>query len=215
MEEKPDISSIHHTYTIIPDSLIYPSFQWQQHNNPEFTRYDDYVPYNVASRSSELVEAIKTRLPSCMKHIDEEYVERLLQEPDRLVLYIESSEGLEGIVIAHYLHEESVYNEYEGDTVNVPAIKIEILCGSPRVKGVGTNLVKQIKRICDLVNIRYITLSSLTEAVPFYLKTDFECVGECSLQMNVRKGGRRRSRINRRKTRRRQRTLRYNRRKST
>ncbi len=207
MEEKPDIFSIPHTYSIIPDSLIYPLFEWQRLSNPEFTRYDDYVPYTVAPRSSDLVEAIKTRLPSCMKHIDEEYVGRLLQEPDRLVLYIESSEGLEGIVIAHYLYEESVYNEYEGDTVDVPAIKIEILCGSPRVKGVGTNLVKQIKRICNLVNIRYITLSSLTEAVPFYLKTDFECVGECSLQMNVRKGGKRKSR---QKTRRR--TLRRSRR---
>ena len=210
MATKPNIP--YPTYYCIPDTKLYPQFQQNELSNPMFLQDPDYFPIYTLERKPEYIQyilsMIETNLPDCLVNMDKDYVHGLLQEPDRCVLYLMVNNVIEGIAIFRHLSEESIYNDIEGNTIDVPVVKIDVLCGSSRYRGAGTKLVEQVSRICRVVGVRYITLNSLTEAVPFYLKTGFECVGECKLQMKTRKeGGRRKTRRHVRRS-----TLKYRRR---
>jgi hypothetical protein len=67
-------------------------------------------------------------------------------------------------------------------------VYIDVICTNQKYKGGGHKMISKIKEICDLLGMKSIELSSLTEAVGFYIgKEDFECNELCYLTYNLHK----------------------------
>jgi hypothetical protein len=75
-------------------------------------------------------------------------------------------------------------------------VYIDVICTNQKYKGGGHKMISKIKEICEILDIKSIELSSLTEAVGFYIgKEDFECNNElCYLTYNVKKKSAKRKR---------------------
>lgn len=61
----------------------------------------------------------------------------------------------------------------DNDKINI--IDIDIVCANSDYSGVGTYMVQVVKKMAPILDCSRITLQSVTEALPFYLKNKFEC----------------------------------------
>jgi hypothetical protein len=66
---------------------------------------------------------------------------------------------------------------------------IDVICTNTDIKGTGTYMIKLLNKICKELSIEHIKLSATESAVPFYLKTEFECDPLCKMIKNVSGGG--------------------------
>ena len=74
---------------------------------------------------------------------------------------------------------------------------IDVICTNTDIRGTGTYMVKLLNKICKEIGIENIKLSATETAVPFYLKTDFECNPLCKMIKTVKGGNKtRKNRIN-------------------
>ena len=64
---------------------------------------------------------------------------------------------------------------------NSKSLYIDVICTSKDIKGVGTYIMNLLTDLCKKLSFDSIKLSSATQAVPFYLKTDFECNPMCKM----------------------------------
>ena len=69
------------------------------------------------------------------------------------------------------------------------SLYIDIICTNTDIKGTGSYMIKLLNDFCKENGLDNIKLSSLTQAVPFYLKTDFECNPMCKMIKDVTGGG--------------------------
>jgi hypothetical protein len=69
------------------------------------------------------------------------------------------------------------------------SLYIDIICTNTNIKGTGSYMIKLLNDFCKENGLENIKLSSLTQAVPFYLKTDFECNPMCKMIKDVTGGG--------------------------
>jgi hypothetical protein len=56
--------------------------------------------------------------------------------------------------------------------------------------------MKLLSDVCEKLSIEHIKLSSATQALPFYLKTDFECDPLCKMVKDIQGGAGRKTRRN-------------------
>ena len=68
---------------------------------------------------------------------------------------------------------------------NSKSLYIDVICTNTDIKGTGTYMIKLINKICKKISIKNIKLASTTQALPFYLKTDFECDPLCKMIKTV------------------------------
>jgi hypothetical protein len=66
---------------------------------------------------------------------------------------------------------------------------IDVICTNTDIKGTGTYMIKLLNKICKELSIEHIKLSATESAVPFYLKTEFECDPLCKMIKSVSGGG--------------------------
>jgi hypothetical protein len=66
---------------------------------------------------------------------------------------------------------------------------IDVICTNTDIKGTGTYMIKLLNKMCKEVGIEHIKLSATESAVPFYLKTEFECDPLCKMIKTVSGGG--------------------------
>ena len=69
------------------------------------------------------------------------------------------------------------------------SLYIDVICTNTEIKGTGTFIFKLLNNLCKKMSIENIKLSATESAVPFYLKTDFECNPLCKMIKNVTGGG--------------------------
>ena len=65
---------------------------------------------------------------------------------------------------------------------------IDVICTNTDIKGTGTYIINLLNKICKVLSLENIKLSSATQALPFYLKTDFECDPLCKMIKTVTGG---------------------------
>jgi hypothetical protein len=68
------------------------------------------------------------------------------------------------------------------------SLYIDVICTNTEIKGTGSHMIKLLNKICNEIGIEHIKLSATESAVPFYLKTEFECDPLCKMIKDV-KGG--------------------------
>ncbi len=68
------------------------------------------------------------------------------------------------------------------------SLYIDIICTNTDIKGTGSYMIKLLNDFCKENGLENIKLSSLTQSVPFYLKTDFECNPMCKMIKDVTGG---------------------------
>jgi len=71
---------------------------------------------------------------------------------------------------------------------NSKSLYIDVICTNTDIKGTGSYMIKLLTKLCDEISLEHIKLSSATQALPFYLKTDFECDPLCKMIKDI-KGG--------------------------
>jgi hypothetical protein len=76
---------------------------------------------------------------------------------------------------------------------NSKSLYIDVICTNTDIKGTGSYMIKLLTKLCDDISLEHIKLSSATQALPFYLKTDFECDPLCKMIKDI-KGGKTRRR---------------------
>jgi hypothetical protein len=73
---------------------------------------------------------------------------------------------------------------------------IDVICTNTDIKGTGTYIINLLNKICKDISIKNIKLSATETALPFYLKTDFECDPLCKMKKEIT-GGASKTRKNR------------------
>jgi hypothetical protein len=68
------------------------------------------------------------------------------------------------------------------------SLYIDVICTNTEIRGTGTYMINILNKICKEISIDNIKLSATETAVPFYLKTEFECNPLCKMIKQV-KGG--------------------------
>ena len=68
------------------------------------------------------------------------------------------------------------------------SLYIDVICTNTDIKGTGTYIINLLNDFCKENGLENIKLSSLTQSVPFYLKTDFECNPMCKMIKDVSGG---------------------------
>jgi hypothetical protein len=71
---------------------------------------------------------------------------------------------------------------------NSKTLYIDVICTNSDVKGTGSYIIKLLSDICNKLSLEHIKLSSATQALPFYLKTDFECDPLCKMVKDITGG---------------------------
>ena len=66
---------------------------------------------------------------------------------------------------------------------------IDVICTNTDIKGTGTYIINFLNKICKEISIEHIKLSATESAIPFYLKTNFECDPLCKMIKTVSGGG--------------------------
>jgi hypothetical protein len=82
---------------------------------------------------------------------------------------------------------------------NSKSLYIDTICTNQDIKGTGSYMIKLLSKICHDVSLEHIKLNSATKAMPFYLKTDFECDPTCKM-IKTMDGGSMKTRKNKRKS---------------
>ena len=65
------------------------------------------------------------------------------------------------------------------------ALVVDVICSLKKMNGIGAYMIEALTELCKADEIKNITLGSVTEAVPFYLKQNFECEGLCMMTKRV------------------------------
>jgi hypothetical protein len=68
------------------------------------------------------------------------------------------------------------------------SLYIDVICTNSEIKGTGTYMINILNKICKEISVDNIKLSATETAVPFYLKTEFQCNPLCKMIKEV-KGG--------------------------
>lgn len=68
------------------------------------------------------------------------------------------------------------------------SLYIDVICTNSDIKGTGTYMINLLSEISDMLSLQAIKLSSATQAVPFYLKTDFKCDPLCKMKKEITGG---------------------------
>jgi hypothetical protein len=106
------------------------------------------------------------------KGLTERYVKDALKENHAIVAI--SSAGIDILPNGNLFGFASVNFE---DSDN--SLYIDVICSHVGIKYSGDALLKSIKRLCKLLFITKIKLSSVSSAIPFYEKYGFTKVGPC------------------------------------
>ena len=69
------------------------------------------------------------------------------------------------------------------------SLYIDVICTNTDVKGTGTYMINFLNKISNEISIENIKLSATESAVPFYLKTKFDCNPLCKMIRHVSGGG--------------------------
>jgi hypothetical protein len=72
---------------------------------------------------------------------------------------------------------------------NSKSLYIDVICTNTDIKGTGSYMVKLLTKVCSEISLDHIKLSSATQALPFYLKTDFDCDPLCKMVKDIQGGG--------------------------
>lgn len=70
------------------------------------------------------------------------------------------------------------------------SIYIDVICTNSEIKGTGTYMINVLNKISKDISIENIKLSATESAVPFYLKTGFECDPLCKMKKEISGGSR-------------------------
>lgn len=74
---------------------------------------------------------------------------------------------------------------------------IDVICTNTDIKGTGTYMINLLSDISDILSLETIKLKSATQAVPFYLKTNFRCDPLCKMKKEITGGSKtRKNKIN-------------------
>jgi len=77
------------------------------------------------------------------------------------------------------------------------SLYVDVICTNTDIKGTGTYMVNLLSEISDMLSLESIKLSSATQAVPFYLKTDFKCDPLCKMKKEITGGSKtRKNKVN-------------------
>lgn len=106
------------------------------------------------------------------------YVKDSLMECD-FILRIESSQTR-----SKKINGFATLKMYKGSK----SLYVDVICTNTDIKGTGTYMIKLLSNICDIISLDSIKLSSATQALPFYLKTDFECDPLCKMKKEISGG---------------------------
>jgi hypothetical protein len=68
------------------------------------------------------------------------------------------------------------------------SLYVDVICTNTDIKGTGTYMVNLLSKICKLTGLEAIKLSATESAVPFYLKTHFECDPLCKMKKEITGG---------------------------
>lgn len=68
------------------------------------------------------------------------------------------------------------------------SVYIDVICTNTDIKGTGTYMINLLNKICKEIGIENIKLSATEAAVPFYLKTNFECDPLCKMKKAITGG---------------------------
>jgi hypothetical protein len=83
---------------------------------------------------------------------------------------------------------------------NSKSLYVDVICTNSDIKGTGTYMVNLLSKICDTLSLQQIKLTSATKAVPFYLKTEFECDPLCKMVKTIEGGATSKTRRNKKFT---------------
>ena len=71
---------------------------------------------------------------------------------------------------------------------NSKSLYIDVICTNTDIKGTGSYMIKLLTKLCSDISLEHIKLSSATQALPFYIKTDFECDPLCKMVKDINGG---------------------------
>jgi hypothetical protein len=150
------------------DLIIYPSAEESERNKvSQFKKFRD-----------ELYKGIRSSGKFC-DGLQALYVKDSLKDCDA-VLRVESSrtrsKKINGFATIKFMR-------------NNKTLYIDVICTNTDIKGTGSYIIKLLSDVCDKLSIEHIKLSSATTALPFYLKTDFECDPLCKMVKDIEGGG--------------------------
>jgi ankyrin repeat protein len=153
--------------------------------NPNVQKWLSYIKIRG---DSELADRYERDMTKCRETISPYFFSRMINDQNNFVLMLENKEGLlKGLVIFKYVLPDKDLNDY---------IKIELLCGSD-VPGIGSLLMQEVYLLAKNLNIKYLQLESITDALPFYVKKGFECSDDgCLMEKRVEGGFRKTRRLN-------------------
>ena len=150
--------------------------------NPEVHKWLSYIKI---IGNDELAKRYIKDMQKCSETITEYFFTRMMNNTNNFVLLLENREGLlKGLIVFKYVPPHEYTEEH---------IKIELLCGSD-VPGIGSLLLQEVQSLAKNLNIKYLQLESITEALPFYVKKGFDCAGDGCLMEKKVEGGARKTR---------------------
>ena len=126
---------------------------------------------------TELYKEIRSSDKFC-DGIQAGYVKDSLMECD-FILRIESSQTR-----SKKINGFATLKMYKGSK----SLYIDVICTNTEIKGTGTYIVNLLSKICKMISLDSIKLNSATQAVPFYLKTQFECDPLCKMKKEITGG---------------------------
>jgi hypothetical protein len=125
----------------------------------------------------ELYKEIRSSKKFC-DGLQAAYVKESLKKCD-VILRIESSQTrskkINGFATLNFLRSSK-------------SLYIDVICTNTDIKGTGSYMIKLLTKLCGDISIEHIKLSSATQAIPFYIKTDFECDPLCKMIKNINGG---------------------------
>lgn len=158
-----------------PDELIiYPSVEEESERNKvsQFKKFRDNLYKGIRS-SGKFCDGLQAL-----------YVKDSLKDCDA-ILRVESSrtrsKKINGFATIKFMR-------------NSKTLYIDVICTNTDIKGTGSYIIKLLSDVCDKLSIEHIKLSSATTALPFYLKTDFECDPLCKMVKDIQGGGSKKTR---------------------
>ena len=142
------------------DIIILPTEdKTEREKNSEFKKFREQLYKNIRS-SGKFCSGIQAG-----------YVKDSLRDCDA-ILRVESS-----MTRSKKINGFATLKFYKGSK----SLYIDVICTNTDIKGTGTYIINLLNDFCKKNGLENIKLSSATQAVPFYLKTDFECNPLCKM----------------------------------
>ena len=141
----------------------------------------DVFPKEILGESEAQYNAVVNALLILTKHhnfckgILDEYIETALTESDAILVLEDYKKNKKRIVgmCAISFKKDHLY--------------VDLICSNQKVKGVGSLLLELVEVLSNTLSLEHMKLSSVTDAVPFYLKKKFECDKLCHMTRKVTK----------------------------